>query len=279
MKIFFIFTTLALVFLPGFADYNYTGPLDERMPQYRTIGHGTLGYFARHADAVGVMDVIEVGEPHPDAFDYLTALEHNGFCPDDAFSYAKVRVVNALYGCTNGQELVIWKDYPLPTDRQISQHDLDLEYFPTNHSRIVCVVIGVNPIRITAEYTPKVWKQTPEPIPIITQENKPEFWFEPRCWWYDGYQDNLPLVHLTNLLHSAQVERNWTNYYHKVRDAIPTPASPRVWSDSFSDMSELLHNATQAQFDYIINDPLFPAECLDRRQDIHTRGERKREDE
>jgi hypothetical protein len=192
--------------------------------------------------------------------------------------------VNALYGCTNGQELVIWKSYPYrykyPAEWPIMQKIMAFEYFPTNSSRIVCAVIGENSTRIPAiSYTPMVWKQIPEPIPVITQENKPEFCFESRCWWYDGYQDNLPLVHLTNLLYSAQVQRNWTNYYHKVRDAVPTPASPRIWCDSFYDLAFLLDYATEGQMDYMLNDPLFPVECLDTRQDVYTRFRRYSEDE
>ena len=76
-------------------------------------------------------------------------------------------------------------------------------------------------------------------------------------------------MHLTNLVHAARMERNWTNYYHIVRDAVPTPASPRVWEDSFRDIDELLLWATQAQFEYMANDPLFPAECLGIKNEIY----------
>ena len=87
-----------------------------------------------------------------------------------------------------------------------------------------------------------------------------------RSWWYDGYQDDLPYTHLTNLVHVARRERNWTNYYHVVRDAIPTPSSPRVWMDAYTDMHQLLRDATEAQFEYMSNDPLFPAECQTMKQ-------------
>ena len=84
---------------------------------------------------------------------------------------------------------------------------------------------------------------------------------------------------MTNLVHAARVERNWTNYYHIIRDAVPNSASPRVWQDSFNDIGALLRRSTQAQFDYIMNDPLFPAECINWRQDIYTRSRRYGEDE
>jgi len=100
-----------------------------------------------------------------------------------------------------------------------------------------------------------------------------------REWWYDGYQNNLPYIHLTNFVHAARVERNWTNYYHALRDAIPTTASPRVWQDSYWDFFELFLRASQAQFDYIMNDPLFPAEIHELRQDIYDRFRRYGEDE
>jgi hypothetical protein len=130
------------------------------------------------------------------------------------------------------------------------------------------------------QWTPKVWNQpSVPPTNIITQVDIPYLWGNARSWWYDGYQDNLPLVHLTNLLYSAQVERNWTNYYHKVRDAIPTPASPRVWQDSYNDIFDLLLYATMDQMDYMMNDSLFPPEYHELRLDIYTRVRRKSEDE
>jgi hypothetical protein len=75
------------------------------------------------------------------------------------------------------------------------------------------------------------------------------------------------------------VERNWTNFYHIVRDKVPTPSAPRVWLDSFDDIYELLVYASQAQFEYMMNDPLFPAELQEDMQDIYERLRRYGEDE
>jgi hypothetical protein len=264
MKIIITLSTLAMVTILGMAAYNYIGPEDERLPPGTNPKTDTLGFYARSADAVAVLDVIGVSDTHPDS----------------GFGCVTGRVVNALHGCTNGQELVILKvsvgaDSPIETG-----YDPNFEYFPTNNSRIVCAIITRNPPHLLPTWTPKVWKQPPVPSTnIISQASLPFLWGDARSWWYDGYQDNLPLVHLTNLLYSAQVECNWTNFYHKVRDAIPAPVSPRVWQDAFCDMSELLLRATQTQFDYIMNDPLLPAECQDRVQDFHIRFQRKREDE
>ena len=54
----------------------------------------------------------------------------------------------------------------------------------------------------------------------------------------------------TSLIHVTRCERNWTNYYYVVGDTVPSPASPRVWQDSFYDIAELLLRSTQEQFDF-----------------------------
>jgi len=262
MKKFFFLLTFTLQSGLSMAAWDYTGPDDERIPYGRRAVESTLGLVARRMHVGAVADVIEdVTEPKK---------------RDLSSGYFKVRVVTPIYGCTNGQEIVLGKYDPQEAEGYW-HYDPNYEYNPTNNSRIVFFVHDFKP-STPYSWTPKVWKQPPEPETIMSATGKPVLQHWTRQWWYDGdYQ--LPFTHLTNLLHAARVERNWTNYYHILRDAVPTPASPRVWEDSFCDIVDLLLRATEAQFDYILNDPLFPAEMHEMRQDIFDRFRRYGEDE
>jgi len=255
-------TTLAEIIL---ASWHYEGPHDERMPFCLLHSHESLGWFAQVMDVGAMADVIENGVP----------------TQDYPHGYLKVNVVNAIYGCTNGQELIIIKSDIEMDGLYLIEPDYDpnFEYYPTNNSRIVFAGIAhvVSNIKF---WTPKDWNLPPQPEIIMTSTNHPSGLYGfTRAWWYDGYQDNIPYAHLTNLVRAARTERNWTNYYHVVRDAVPTPASSRVWQDSFHDMFELLYLATQAQFDYMLNDPLFPVEMLEVRKYQHEHYRRYGENE
>jgi len=247
-----------------FASLHYEGPEDVRMPHYMFHMHESLGWLAQIMDVGAKADVFEDGAP----------------TPEYPHGYLKINVVNAIYGCTNGQELVIIKaDIGSTKDPTHPYYDPDLEYYPTNNSRIVFA--GPARYLSTVKYwTPKDWNLPPQPEIIMTPTNHPVIFYGfTRSWWYDGYQDNLPYTHLTNLVRAVRTERNWTNYYHAVRDAVPTPASPRVWQDSWYDIIKLLINASQTQFDFILNDPLFPAEMQEMRQYIYEYDRRRNEDE
>jgi len=255
MKKLFTFLTATTSFV-GFvlAAWEYEGPEDERIPFFRFHRHESLGWFAQHMDVGAMADVIEDNEP--------TQEYPHGFL--------KVNVVNAIYGCTNGQELIIIKNDTIlvGVDADDPDYDPNYEFYPTNNSRIVFAGVTRRwPEFRGYSWKTKDWSLPPQPEIITTPTNNPSALHGyTRAWWYDGYQDNLSYTHLTNLVRAARTERNWTNYYHVVRDAIPTPASPRVWQDSFNDMRDLLYYATCEQFDYILNDPLFPSEMQERRQ-------------
>jgi hypothetical protein len=203
--------------------------------------------------------------------------------------------VTPIFGCTNSQELVIHHDnlYEWYIDHDIAEVVIDrfppFEYYPTNNSRIFFAATGNvwkktyqideatgQEYEVPSEpvsykrWRPADWKLPPQPDIIATPEMKHGLFGFTRSWWYDGYQDNLPYIHFTNLVQLARVERNWTNYYYAVRDAVPTPACPRVWQDSFQDIVNLMLYSTQAQFDFMLNDPLFPAEMRDRQESLKT---------
>jgi len=261
-------TTLTLALFVSFvwSAWDYHGPDDERTPEWLGF-NPALGDYARTMAVGAVADVIE------DVTEWTTPIAPGH--PAYLFGHLKVRVVTPIYGCTNGQEIVLIKSDPRPSGRELPKDfDPNFEYYPTNNSRIVFATTTSHNL-----WTPKIWKQPPEPEVILSPDDKPILYNSTRQWWYDGWQDNVPYTHLTNLVHVMRVERNWTNYYHAVRDAVPTPASPRVWQDSFYDMSDLLWYATEAQFQYILNDPLFPAEMRERRQDYYLRFRRYGEDE
>ena len=237
------FTTLfALTLSTGlaFAIWHYSGPWDERMPPDQHYYDITLGWLAQYNDFSGMADVIE----------------DEAVAPDFPHGYFKLRIVNAIYGCTNGQELVIRKDdlQNLGGDFP-AVYDPLFEYYPTNHSRIVFAAL-TKFYESDPHFSAKDWKSPPQPETIMTPTNPPGmFWGDTRSWWYDGYQDNLPYTHFTNLVHVTRIERNWTNFYHFCRDAVPSP-SARIWKDSFHDLEELFFKATREQWDFMMNDPL-----------------------
>jgi len=243
-----ITTFLTLTLFAGFviAGFYYEGPRDERMPPGYNDYDLTLGWLVQNNNVAALADVIEDVE--------LT--------PDPPHGFFKVRVVNAIFGCTNGQELVIAKSNPnMPDTPPI--YDPLFEYYPTNHSRIVFAArtpfSGTTGLR---HWRAAEWKMPPQPDILVstTDDRRAMMYGFTRSWWYEDYQDGLPYTHFTNLVRAARVERNWTNYYHIVRDAVPTPASPRIWGDSYKDITELLHTVTREQYDYMLNDPLFPDE-------------------
>jgi len=189
----------------------YAGPPDERTPPglNPVFECTTLGWIAQYMDVGAVADVYDEGAPTPEM----------------KYGYLKVRVVIPIYGCTNGQEIVVAKHSTAFPDLEIPE-GLPFEYYPTNNSRIVFAgFIGDK----WNSWEPKDWRLPPQPEVIINSTNNPPILDEfTRSWWYDGYQDDLPYAHLTNLVRAARVERNWTNFYYIIRDNIPNPSSPRV---------------------------------------------------
>jgi len=249
-KFFTLFTLTSILACLGVAsdqssnivvELGYTGPDEKSVSSDYYTSFITLGLFAQAMNVGAVADVVN--------FDPPTTGYSNGSLT--------LRVVNAIYGCTNGQELVVAKENATTS----------AEYYPTNNSRIVFTGLAMDANIKWGVSTARDWKLPPQPEIIHSPTNVP-IWLVryTRSWWHEGYQDNLPYTYLTNLVHAARVERNWTNYYHVVRDALPTPSSPRVWMDAYADMYQLLRHATEAQFEYMSNDPLFPAECQTMKQ-------------
>ena len=263
-----IITFLTLATSLSIVVHSYTGPEDERMPPGVNGTYASLGTLTQIMGVAAVADVFEIAEPDPN-MDNIQLKD----------GWLKVRVTHAIYGCTNNQEILIRKQDPSTNIYGVkleipNEYDPLFEYYPTNHSRIVFVGVSSDTRRVI-RWTAKDWKLPPLPeIIISTSTNKPCFLpgVFTRSWWYEDYQDGLLTTHFTNLVHAARVEHNWTNYYHIVRDAVPTPASPRIWQDSFWDVWQLMSSATQSQFDFMLNDPLFPNELRESQNNLGPRS-------
>ena len=228
--------TLALCTLVAGLDataWTYSGPWDERMAPGYNHYDATLGRLAQHVRVAAIADVIaETPPPPPKTYQWEDGSVHIDEMPD--MGSFTVRVVTPIYGCTNGQEFVFIKRNPKRTDFSYiyESYDPNFEYYPTNNSRIVFVGFVPSlmpaPLHISLSgsmWVPVTWQQPPETEIIIPPTNELWFYDLTRSWWYDGYQDNLPYTHLTNLVQAARRERNWTNYYHAVRDAVPSLSS------------------------------------------------------
>ena len=246
MKKFFAFLTLGLVTGLGIAAWDYAGPQDDRKPPEWNHYRYTLGWLAQVMDVAALADVIEDGGEGVAGYKY---------------GYFKARVVNPIFGCTNGQEIVIAKSDVKFSNSWPSRYDPSFEYYPTNNSRIVFAWLTTLSNKNFNGWTSKEWKLPQQPDIIVTNKFTVLYGFT-RSWWYEGYQNDLPYTHFTNLVQTTRVEKNWTNYYYIVRDAVPTLASPRVWKDSFYDLAYLVRPVvTRAHYEFMVNDPLFPSEC------------------
>ena len=247
-KIITSLTTLAFIACVGFvlSQTFYQGPLDTSIPIdeiYYSPNSSTLGIHARYMDIIALADVTE----------------DNG--PSSAYEFGsiKLRVVNPVYGCTNGQEFVItkWRYWFTRYD----YYEGPFNFYPTNNSRIVFAATMKYPKEFNS-WTAQTWKTPAEPEEIMVQTNNVcNFTYYSRSWWYEDYQNGLPYAQLTNLVRVARFERNWTNFYFLCRDNIPNPSSPRVWQDAYNDLGNLMLHASDSQFEFMFNDPLFPAEC------------------
>ena len=76
-----------------------------------------------------------------------------------------------------------------------------------------------------------------------------------RTWWYPERDGGVFFEHFTNVLQAIRFDRNWTNYYHLVRDA-KNSTSTRVREDSFWELWSIARMATDERMQYILDDPL-----------------------
>ena len=80
-----------------------------------------------------------------------------------------------------------------------------------------------------------------------------------RSWWDPNRDNGILMEHFTNVLQAVRIDRNWTNYFHLVRDGMYKD-SIRVKEDSFYDLRNLIFYATTNQAHLIYNDPLVSPE-------------------
>ena len=217
---------------------SYRPPWDTDVPQkinYQSPA-STLGEFARYMDVIALAEVVEDNGPT------------SGF----KFGSIKVRVVNPVYGCTNGQEFVMAKG----DNSEYNYPDMQVDFYPTNNSRIVFAV-STNNINHFKPWTSQTWKNQASPEKIMSQIHLsipyPDF---SRSWWYENFYNGIPYAQLTNLVRVTRFERNWTNYYHLCRDNIPNPSAPRVEHSAYVDLVRMMFLASDSQLDFIFNDPL-----------------------
>jgi hypothetical protein len=156
MKKIIALSSLILLASLGIAAKYYDGPDDERSLSVLSDYDDSLGWYAQHLNAVAVADVIEDGTNHAQS----------------VFGYVKIRVVNALYGCTNGQELVLLKMNLNPFEMKADPEDWAAEFWPTNNSRIGCAILAMYPGRRLPPWTPKVWKRPPESETIVASTQR-----------------------------------------------------------------------------------------------------------
>ena len=240
MKHPFTSATLALLSL-GFGihaqqlpPYEYNGPQDETLwtgfDKYSwSLAWTTLGQLAPYSDFIGVGQVTQTAELH-----FTVTVDH------------------ALVGCTNGASIVIYGAFE-GIDGFYPPRDRD-PYFPTNQSRIVFAATTNK-----FEYWPgrMFWNSTEIPIPTVPRYpyERPTLRWLNRSWWNVDRDDGVLFTQFTNVLQAVRFDRNWTNYFHLVRDG-KTSTSNRVREDSFWDIFNLGLMASPARRAIMLADPL-----------------------
>jgi len=264
--------------LDEFVKRFENGTVPECDPRLARDQSWSMGRFAQTMEVAALAEIVEINNAHPKFIsESFHELETTGKTTSEfPFGSFKVRVVNPIWGCTNGQEIVIKKNvtwppvnvtfFPpgiIPRFSYVVSTVMNLQYsrdyiFPTNLTKRIVFAGRVS----EWEQDPVYWGSTdwekppnPETIVFAGKNVMPDAY--KRSWWYEDHEDGIPYAYFTNLARAARVERNWTNFYHTVRDSISNTASPMVWWDSHADMAGLIRNNTQEQRDHMENDPLF----------------------
>jgi len=179
-----------------------------------------------------------------------------------------IQVDTPLYGCTNQQVMAIealnlvhrWNhpEFVYWPPERVEAYLVQLKAPPLT-GRIVFLVSSN---LYTFAYNPLDWDKSLDEQRVRSFNDGPhrfEFveYDDERSWFYPDADDGLVFTHLTNVIRVARTERNWTNFYEVVRDAVNSP-SERVKNDSRHDLRELIKYANPDHLLFMQNDPLFP---------------------
>ena len=230
-----LFSSLFLTsFIWADDDPVYFGPRDASAapPLYGITP--TLNFLPKINDIGGVVDVFEEGH----------STEHE-------IDYYKVRVVQAYFGCTNGQEILVHKP-----NMRFPQYPemMTYEFHPTNYSRIVLNVSS----NFYGNFRSDEWN---DPVEYWTITKIMPYYLTfgyTRSWWYLDYQNGEPYKHWTNAVQCVRLEPNEIKYYELLRDGMSS-ASNRVREDSFNDLKNLIRIASNELRQIMQEDPFFPA--------------------
>ena len=206
----------------------------------------SLGTLAQLADAAGIGHVVDMEMP----FIYIN--DSRRIPTEHPFGYANILVEQAFVGCTNGQTIRVYR-WPLETAPEVGTN---IVFVATTNDTFYSWGTG----RWDVPYG-SVWSRPYREEEYVPDEYKPiyELKHERRSWWYvDDAEGQLRLDFLTNAIQHVRIERNWTNYYHLVRDGFNSPSS-RIREDVRTDLSGLMRSVpTDAHHEYMRDDPLFP---------------------
>jgi len=172
----------------------------------------------------------------------------------EAFGYYDVQIETAFIGCTNGQ---IIRMYRWVSDNEKNTPVANSNFVfaaTTNHTYYSDGAWDWNiPHELIKEYP----YDTEDCVP---DDYKPLYMLKDsrRSWWYPNDPEGQLLTqHLTNAIHLLRMERNWTNYYHLVRDGFSS-TSQRIKEDVEWDLRFLIRSSPTDELNFMNNDPLFP---------------------
>ena len=211
---------------------TYKGPKDDTWwtdtMHYRYIHQWTaLGKLARYSDVIGI-----------------------GVVSNKQTDHFTVTVDTPLIGCTNGAVYTVYKGSEYG-ERKKGLGDMDA-YMPTNNSRIVFAA-HTNEFNSFLDYNYfTVTGFTNPPISVLPRY---ELRYLNRSWWYPERDNGLLLTQFTNIIQTARINRDWTNYFYLCRDGAFSESN-RVREDAFYDIRSIIRNASDEQKAWLLKKPL-----------------------
>ena len=189
------------------------------------IRNTTLGRLAHKSDIIGVGRVVNEEEDH-----------------------FTVEVDHALFGCTNGASIVIYRSTHFSTyPEYLPEYDP-----PVNNKQIVFAAYK----KVFFYMDGKIIRGFDTKVPEITEKKHLALLDSNRSWWPVERDNGLLYEQFTNILQAVRFDRNWTNYYYLCRNAAISPSN-RVREDGFADMRSLVVDFT---FIPKLEDERFPPE-------------------
>ena len=138
--------------------------------------------------------------------------------PYDENGISVIQVEQALFGCTNQQNVAVRNNRDMLSDRMATPLPKD--------GRIVFLVY-TNAFNINLAGDWRIGAEDPDWGPTDEMLEDPDlfkFYDNNGSCFPPDIDGGLVFTHVTNVIRVARTERNWTNYYEVVRSGVTSPS-------------------------------------------------------